>query len=452
MNWLVRDRQFYKNLAAIAIPVALQNVIAFGVQMMDTVMVGRLGDISLSAASLANQPYFVFAVFNFGLSSGGAVLIAQYWGRGNTEAVRRIIGISMRAITVTALVFSAVCMTFPVPIMRIFSHEAEVIAQGAAYLRVVAISYVFNGIASCYLMSLRAVENVRLSILIYSVSFCVNVFFNYCFIFGRLGFPRLGVVGAAIGTIFARVSEFLIAFLYMKFFEKKIRFTLRYLFLKEPELTPDYIRHSLPVCGSELLWSLSAVTQSAIIGRIGSTFVAANSITEVVRQLAMVMLFGIGNAAAVLVGKLVGEGRIGFAKRAGKTLIALSVLVGIASCGLVLGLRHWVVLLYNVSDQTKALAIDLMGVLAAAIVFRSVEVTCITGVLRGAGDTRFAFLADVGSAWLVCVPLGLLAAFVWKLPAVWIYIFLQIDTLARNAVCLKRIFGDNYIKNVTRDL
>lgn len=452
MNWLVKDKHFYKGLAAIALPIALQNMISFGVQMMDTVMVGRLGDTALSAANLAGQPYFVFNVFNFGLASGGAVLIAQYWGRGNTDVVRRIIGISVRAITATALVFSAVCMLLPTQVMGLFSTEADVIAQGAGYLRVAAVAYLFNGIASCYMMSLRAVENVNLSTLVYSVSFLVNVFFNWCFIFGKLGFPELGLVGAAVGTVIARVSEFLIVLVYMIFFEKKIRFSLRYLFKKEPELTPDYIRHSLPVCGSELVWSLATVTQAAIIGRIGSTFVAANSIANVMQQLAMVMMFGIGNAAAVVMGKTVGEGRTEDAKKIGKTLTLLSVGVGLFACCLMLLIRRPASEIYNVTEETRRLAVQIMGVMSVTLIGSALEITSIMGVLRGAGDTRFAFAVDAGCSWLIAVPMGLLAGFVWKLPVLFVYICLRCDILVRVPICLTRIFGEKYIKNITRDL
>ncbi|MEG0751062.1 MAG: MATE family efflux transporter [Oscillospiraceae bacterium] len=452
MSLFVKDREFFKRLAAIAIPIALQNIINFGVMMMDTVMVGSLGDTALSAANLAGQPFFVFMVFNFGLASGGAVLIAQYWGRGEVRVVRRVMGISMRYITITALVFTVVCRCFPAQILGLFSTEPDVIACGAEYLAAVSFSYLFNGIASCYLMSLRAVENVKLSTVVYSVSFCVNVFFNYCFIFGKLGFPELGVVGAAIGTVIARISEFIIVFIYMTFIEKKIGFNLRYLFRGEAELLPDYFRHSLPVVGSELIWSLASVTQAAIIGRIGSSFVAANSIAGVVQQLAMVMMFGIGNAAAVLMGKTVGEGRIEDAKKVGNTLIALSVGVGVAASGIIFAIRRYVVLIYDVTETTRELAIGIMGVMACVIIGNALEITCITGVLRGAGDTRFAFMVDAGCSWLIAVPMGVLAGFVWELPIIWVYVCLRCDIPFRAVLCLIRISRGKYIKNVTRPI
>ncbi len=449
---MVKDRGFYKHLAAIALPIALQNAINFGVQMMDTVMVGALGDTALSAANLAGQPYFIFMVFNFGLASGGSVLIAQYWGKGNVDVVRRVIGMSMRFITITAVLFTAVCVGFPTQIMSLFSTEAEVIARGADYLRVVAFSYIFNGIAACYMMSLRAVENVKLSTMVYSISFFVNIFFNYAFIFGKFGMPELGVVGAAVGTVIARFSECLIVLIYMHFFEKKVGFRIKDMFRWESQLLPDYIRHGLPVIGSELVWSLGSVTQAAIIGRIGSSFVAANSIASVMQQLAMVAMFGLGNAAAVIMGKTIGEGRIEEAKKRGKTMLVLALGVGIAACAIVLLLRNHMVQLYNVSDEVKTLAVQIMGVMGFLIIFGSLEIVSVVGVLRGGGDTKFGFAVDAGCTWLIGVPMGFLAGFVWKLPVLMVYLCLRSDIPVRVTLCLTRIFREKYIKNVTREL
>ncbi len=452
MGLMVRDRGFYKNLAAIALPIALQNAIGFGVQMMDTIMVGSLGDTALSAANLAGQPYFIFMVFNFGLASGGSVLIAQYWGKGNTDVVRRVIGMSIRYIAITAVLFSAVCFCIPTQIMSLFSHEAEVISLGAGYLRVASVAYFFNGVAGCYLMSLRAVENVNLSTIVYAVSFFVNVFFNYCFIFGKFGMPALGVVGAAVGTVIARFTEFLFVVVYLSFFEKKIQFKLKHIFRRERQLVPDYLRHSLPVVGSELVWSLGSVTQAAIIGRIGSTFVAANSIASVVQQFAMVFMFGLGNAAAVTMGKTVGEGRTEDAKKQGKTLVVLALGIGLAACAVILLLRRPIADIYRVSDEVKALAVDIMGVMACIMALTALELVSISGILRGGGDTKFAFAVDCGCTWLIGVPMGLLAGFVWKLPVIWVYVCLRSDMPVRVSICLARIFGEKYIKNVTREL
>lgn len=452
MNSLVKDKSFYKSLAAIALPIALQNIIGFGVQLMDTIMVGSLGDISLSGVSLANQPFFVFMIFNFGLASGGAVLIAQYWGRKNVDAVRRIMGISMRFVVIAAVVFTLICNVIPEKIVGLFSAEKVVIAEGVRYLKVVSFSYLFYGLSSCYLNSMRAVEKVVMSTVVYVVSFFINVLMNWIFIFGKLGAPALGVVGAAVGTLAARFTEFLMVAVYMHFIEKDIRFHFSFLLKTERQLLPDYLRHSLPVVGSELIWSLGTVVQTAIIGNIGSVFVSANSIAAVVQQLAQVMLFGVGNAAAVLIGKTVGGGKIEAGKKMAKTILLLAFGLGLFSCGLIFLIRRPLAAIYNVTPEAKALAVDIMGVMGAIMVASAVEVVCIIGILRGAGDTRFAFVVDAGCVWFIGVPMGYLAGFVWKLPVLLVYVCLRSDLPVRLAICLVRIFRGRYIKNVTREI
>lgn len=452
MNWLIKDKAFYRTLAAIAIPIALQNMISFGVQLMDNVMLGSLGDTAISAASLGGQPFFILTVFGFGLSSGGTVLIAQYYGKGNLKAVRRVMGISMRFVALSSLLFTVVCSLFPEAILDIFSNEAEIIEAGAGYLKVVCLSYFFYSVSNCYMMSLRATENVNISTAVYGISFFVNVIFNYLFIFGKLGFPRLGIVGAAVGTLIARVSEFIMATLYMCFKEKRVRYNYSYVFRRENELLPDFFRHSLPVVGSELIWSLGAVTQTAIIGNISSTFVSANSIAGVIQQLAMVMMFGIGNASAVLMGKTIGEQNIDYAKKMGKTLLLISFGVGVTACCIIFAVRVPMLSLYRVSAETRALAFDILTVISLLNLGSATELTCITGILRGAGDTRYAFAVDAGCTWCIGVLMGYLAGFVWRLPVIWVFVCLRSDLPLRLVLCLSRIFRGNYIKNVTRDV
>ena len=452
MKFIVKDRGFYKTLLAMALPIALQNLISFGASMTDTIMVGVLGDTILSAAYLANQPFFLIMILVFGLSSGGAVLIAQYWGRKNTEAVRRIMGMSMRFVMVAVVVFSGVCMLFPTWVMSLFSSEAAVVEQAAQYLRIVAISYIPFGVTSCYLYSLRAVENVKLSAIINGVSFVIDTACSYVFIFGKLGFAKQGIAGAALGTAIGRFVELAIVLFYILKIEKKIKFSFKNVFRRERELLADYIRHSTPVVGSELGWSLAIVTQAAIIGNLGQTFTAAYSIVSVLQQLAMVALLGVGNAAAVLVGKAVGAGKIEESKNMSKTLLVISFGVGLVSCGTILALRNVFTGIYNVSPETRELAVQLMGLMAVMILFMAVEAVSFIGILRGAGDTKYCMILDIACSWLVGVPMGYLAGYVWRLPIFLVYICLRSDIPLRMAGAVLRIFKGDYAKNLTRDM
>jgi len=437
----------------IALPIAFQQMISFGVQMLGNVMVGSLGSTALAAIELANTPFFVLSVLNFGLTSGGSVLIAQYWGKNNIDAVRRVLGISVRFVAVASILFTLVCNLFPAHIMGLFSREADVIAVGASYLRTVSLSYLFFGLSNCYLHSLRAVENVKLSTCVYLMSLCVTGFFSYVFIFGKLGFPELGVVGAAVGTIIARFSELLVSFIYMTWIDKKIGFTFVFLFKREKKLLPDYIRHSMPVVFNELGWSLGILMQTVIIGNIGSVFVAADSIASVVQQLGLVMLMGVSNAAAVTVGKSVGRGDSRErTKNIAKTMLFISIIVGLSSGILVFALRYPVLSLYNIEPEIKKLAIGIMTVMAINMTAAAIEMVGIIGILRGAGDTKFASAVDILCTWVIAVPLGYLAGFVWKLPLLAVYMCMRCDIPVRVFLCIMRIFRGKYIKNVTREV
>lgn len=447
----VTDPHFYRTVAAIAIPIALQNVISFGVNIMDSVMLGRLGDLAISAASLGGQPFFLLMNLGFGLSSGGSVLIAQYWGKGNDDAIRRIMSMSMRFVAVASLIFMAGCLAFPRQIMSLYSSEAAVIDAAAQYLSVLAFSFLFFSISNNYMMSLRAVESVKISTAIYAISFIINVVANYSFIFGKFGMPRLEIRGAALGTVIARFSEFLMALAYMTFAERKVNFKVKDILRFDTHLLGDYVKNSLPVVGNEMLWGVGSTVTTMIIGQIGSVFVAANSIAGVVWQLAGVFIFGVANAAAVVTGKAIGEGRAHEAQKIANTLRAMAFGTGVFACVVILLLRGPVLTLYDVTPATKEAAFGIMTVLAFLQLSVALDVTSVVGILRGGGDTSMAFLYDCGSLWLIGIPLGFLSGLVWHWPAALVYLMMKMDSPVKVLLTSLRIRSGKWIRNVTRE-
>ncbi|SDN99682.1 MATE family efflux transporter [Acetanaerobacterium elongatum] len=447
---LLKDRAFYKNIIAIALPIALQNLIGFGVNMTDTIMIGSLGQTQLSAVSLANQVFFIFNILTFGISSGACVLTAQYWGKGDTAAIRRVFAIALDIAVLFSLLFSAAAFFFPHEIMCLFSTEASIIAEGVKYLRIMAFAYFFFGITNTYLTVLRSIENVHISLIVFGSSFVVNVIVNYLLIFGKLGFPKMGVVGAAIGTLTARIVEFIMIIVYIVFVEKKIRFSFTDMLKPDRLLFRDYISYGIPVLFNELLWSVGSSMQSVIIGRIGSDFVAANSITGVFMQLTTIIIFGVASAAAVVVGKAVGSGQNDYVRKCADTLMLLSVGIGIFGAAMLLSLRGIAVSFYNVPDATKSLAQTLMIIAAINVFFVSVNAINLIGTLRGAGDTKFVFAADTIMIWVLAAPLGILTGWVLKLPFWIVYFCLKIDEPIKAIASIARIKGSKWVKNVTR--
>ncbi|MFA9381806.1 MAG: MATE family efflux transporter, partial [Acetanaerobacterium sp.] len=437
-------------IAAIALPVALQNLIGFGVNMTDTLMLGALGEAQLSAVSLANQPFFVFGILAFGIASGVSVLTAQYWGRGDILPIRRVFAIAIDISTLVSLLFFVAAFFFSREIMGIFSTEEQIIELGAQYLKIISFSYIFFGISSTYLSSIRSVEQVKIPLLVYGTSFLINAAINYVLIFGKFGFPALGVRGAAIGTLTARVVEFVIVFVYMRFYEKKIRLRFRDLLRIDKIMFGDYLRHGMPVMFNELVWSVGMAIQSVIIGRIGSDFVAANSIVGVFQQLTTIVIFGMANAAAVVVGKAVGKGDNEHVRRCADTLLLLSLGVGILGAAIMLSLRGVAIGFYNVPDSTKQIANSIMIIASINVVFVSLNSINLMGTLRGAGDTRFAFVADTILIWVLSAPLGILSGWVLGLPAWAVFICLRMDEPLKAIAIIARIKGTKWINNVTR--
>ncbi|RPF48199.1 putative MATE family efflux protein [Hydrogenoanaerobacterium saccharovorans] len=445
----VIDKKFYTAIYTIAMPIALQNIISFSVNLMDTVMLGKLGEIALSASSLANQMFFIFNVVCFGVASGAIVLASQYWGKRDSVAIQKITGLAVKIIIGFSVLFTIIVVAFPTQIMSIFSPDREVIEAGARYLRVVAFSYTTGGISATFLMILRSVETVKISVLIYSISFCVNVFFNYIFIFGKFGAPVMGVTGAAVGTVIARVTECIVLVFYLKFFEKKIQYKLRTLLSFDKDLMQDLIRYGMPVMINEFLWAVGVSVHSVILGHISASVVAANSICNVVYQLATSFIFGVGSATAVITGNIIGSGDIPYLQSCVKKFKKLYFFLGVASALLLILLKKPVLSIYNIEPQTLDFANQLMVAYAFAIFFMAYTCPLITGIFRGSGDTRFAALVDIGCLWCV-IPIGAVAAFVFHLPPLIVFACLKMDYPLKTMFCLLRLRGTNWIRSVTR--
>ena len=339
MSAFVRDKDFYKQLVTISVPIALQNLISFGLSMMDTVMLGSLGEKQISASAIANQPYFIFTVFLFGLASGASVLTAQYWGKGDTAAISRVLALAMKAAVICSMIFGFTVLVFPEWVMSLYTPDSEVIALGAQFLRIIGFSYILSGISTTYLYILRSVENVKLPLIINFTSFVINTVLNWIFIFGKFGFPAMGIRGSATATLCARAVELALALIYAFHFDKKLSFSIGNFFNVDRELFRDFLHYSAPVVANETLWAVGASMQSVVVGHISSEAVAANSIAGVVQRLAMVAIIGVANFTAIAVGKQIGAGNAEKARGYASTMLKLSVIIGACSSALILLLR-----------------------------------------------------------------------------------------------------------------
>lgn len=448
MQIFVRDKQFYKNVLAVGGPIAAQSLITVGVNMMDNIMLGRLGEYQMSGATLANQFINIFQICCMGLGMGASVLTSRYWGMKNMESLKKSVVLMHRMMFVLALLFSAATFFLPRNIMGLFSSEDAVVAAGAAYFRISIPCYLLLGFSLTTSLVLRSVGKANIALFSSIGAFFINIFFNWVFIFGNLGAPRMEVRGAALGTLIARVFEFCFIMGYFFFRDTSIRMGLRDLTMKCSDLLGEYIRISLPVLVSDTLLGLGNSMVAVVMGHIGATFVAANAITTVTQQLSTVVIQGISQASCIITGNTLGEGKEDKAQQQGITFAAIGLLVGILGCLLILILKNPIIGLYEITAETDALAHQLMDAVGFIIIFQAMNSILTKGVLRGGGDTKFLMVADILFLWCASIPLGALAGLVLRLPAFWIYFFLKVDQFIKAFWCLFRLKSRKWIKAI----
>ena len=450
MKLFVKDKEFYKMLLMIAIPIALQNLVTVMVSMMDTLMIGQLGEIQLSATSIANQLWFMLMICCFGIAGGANVLLAQYWGKGDLPVMRRIQAITFKVTFAISLLFVLVSQAFPQHFMGIFTPDPETIALGASYLRIVGWSYPLYALANAAIMMLRSVGTVNISVIVYLVSLIVNTCVNYVLIFGHFGAPRMEIRGAAVGTALSRCFEFGITMVFLLSKEKKIRFSLKDLLPNNRDLYRKYIAQSVPVIGNEAMWGIGASMVAVVIGRMGTNFVAANSIYTVLNQLVTVLIFGVGNAALTIVGNTIGTGNYELAKQRALTLYILGAGIGILAGGLTLGLGPVLIRFYqNLTPETVEILEKIILVGAVIVFFQALAVVGMVGVLRAGGDSRFVFICEASFLWGVAVPLGFLTGLVLGWPAPVVFFILKSDEVLKTMVSTVRILRFRWLRDIT---
>ncbi|HAT4071332.1 TPA: MATE family efflux transporter [Clostridium perfringens] len=448
---ITRDRRFYRLLFSIALPIAVQNLITFMVSMVDTLMVGTLGEIQLSAVSIANNLFFVLTILMFGLAGGSNIMISQYWGKGNVKTIHKILAIMYRVCLLITGIFIFIALFLPKYFMGIFTTDKAVIDFGASYLRIVCIGYLFYSITNCTIMMLRSVKTVSISIIVYTASLVVNSILNWILIFGNLGAPELGIRGAAIATVCARITEFSIVLVFMFIYERKIGLKLEHLLKLDKEILKDYVGLCTPVLCNELLWAIGASMISVIVGRMGTEVVAANSINGVAHQFVTVFIFGMSNATAVIIGNTIGEGKKEKAKEYAYSIGIFSVVMGCISGLMILLIKPFVVDFYNVSYSTKLIAMEIMTVTSGIIVFQSLASNFMMGVLRGGGDAKFVLINDLIFMWLVAIPGGFFVAFVLELPVALVFLVIKCDEILKSLTSVYRVISGKWVNDVTKD-
>lgn len=451
---IVDDKQFYKKVFFLALPIAMQSMITIGVNMLDTIMVGKLGESSLAATSLANQFISVYQILCMGLGMGASVLVSRYWGMRKLEAekaqeaLQKTVCLMLRLTVSLAACFALATATIPELIMRLYGDEPEIIRLGTIYFNYSVVTYFFMGLAMVCTIVLRCVGQVKLPLMVSIGAFFVNLGSNYCLIFGKMGLPRMGVAGAALGTLIARIFEATIICGYLFCIDGNIGFRVKHIFMKTGDLLGEYIRISIPVLISDGILAIGNNTVAMVIGRMGETFVAANAITSVTQQLSSVTIQGVSQAGAIVTGQTLGTGDRERTMRQGYGFLGLGIGLGIISALFIMAVSNPIIASYEITKETARMAGQLMLAISIIVLFQSSNSIMTKGVLRGGGDTKMLMFTDNAFLWIVSIPLGILVGLYLHLPAFWVYIALKFDQIIKAVWCVFRLKSGKWIKKI----
>ena len=445
----VKDPSFYKKTALIALPISMQSMITIGVNLTDNVMVGKLGEDSLSAVAQANQYVGLYQICCMGLGMGASVLTSRFWGMKDIHSLKKAMTIMLRLTILFALFFTLSTIFFPSQILAMYAKEEEVIVEGLKYFVYMAPCYLLLGLSLTSTIVMRTSGQMAVPLITSIGAFFVNIFFNYMFIFGKFGAPQMGVAGAGLGTLIARSFEFTLICGYMFFLDRRIGYRVKDLFMKCGDLLSEYIRISIPVLISDGLLAFGNTAVAIVMGKIGKSFVSANSITVVTQQLSTVLIQGICQAGCIITGHTLGEGNKKKAQEQAVTFYFLGAIIGLVGAGIILIISPFVISLYDVEPETKVLAAELMKSIAIIVVFQAINSIMTKGVLRGGGDTKFLMVADILFLWVASIPLGALAGLVWHLDGFWIYFLLKIDQVIKAIWCIFRLRSGKWIKKIS---
>ncbi len=444
----LKNRAFYVKSVRLMLPVVLQQMITIGINFLDNIMVGSFGEIQISAVAFGNQFCSFFQFVCMGLGSGAIVMSSQYWGRKEMGSMRVIAAIALRLTVALCALFTLVTALWPHLVLNFFTGDESVILAGTTYMRMLSATFLPIGLVSTATYLMRSTGNVRIPLIGSSIAFFLNLFFNWVFIFGKLGAPRLELVGAAVGTLIARGFEFCFVFGYFILRDKGFAFRLKHFLLPGQSLHRQYLKFSIPVLVSDTILGLSLMLTTVIMGHLGKEISSANAIVNSAVQVLTVLNTGIAGASSVVVGNTIGEGDIPRAKREGNTYVLLAFLIGLAAIPVLLALERPYLGLYNIAPETWQMAHSMVLCTAFMMPMQTIAYVTSKGILRGGGDTRFLLAADSSLVWLVSLPLGAMAGFWWHLTPVWIYFFLRVEYPLKGLVCLARFCTGKWIQEI----
>ncbi|MBC8531906.1 MATE family efflux transporter [Gehongia tenuis] len=443
------DKRFYHTLITLAIPIVIQNFLLSSLNMVDSLMVGALGETAIAAVGVANQLFYLFNITIIGVGTGCSIFIAQFWGSSNHEPIKKVLGVGLMTMLFFAVIFTAGALFIPHIILGLFSRDPAVIELATQYLTVVSLSYIITGATVVFTNALKSIGNTKAPMIVSIIAVATNAGLNYVLIFGKLGFPELGVLGAAIATVIARIIEFCAILFFALRKNSPLRGKFRSYITVSRDLVKKLYASMVPVVLNEAVFGVLTSLYTVAYGIIGTQAIAAVQISNTVQNLFTVVCISMSGAALVMVGHEIGAGHMDEVHHYARRLTVLSLMVG-AALGIALALAAPPIsTLFNVSPEVRQSAINLMRLFSLILPLTVVNMVVLFGVLRGGGDTKFPLYAEVFTMGCLAVPLAFLGAAVFHFTVEQVYMLIMIEPAAKCVLCYFRMRGNKWIKDVT---
>lgn len=445
---LFMDKKFFKALLRLAVPIVLQNLVLSSLNLVDTIIIGGLGERAIASVGLANQYFFLLNLLLFGITSGSSIFTAQYWGNKDIKNIKRVLGICIITGGLGALIFTIGGLLIPEQILGIFSKDRDVIILGGQYLRIIAFSYIITSISFAYSFTLRSTGQVKIPMFVSITALGINTFLNYALVYGYFGLPKMGVQGSALATLIARIIEMTLLLFIVYKTKNVIAGKLKELLDLSADFIKNFFKVTIPVIMNESIWALGVTLYSVVYARMGTEVIASTNISSTIERITWVIFMGLGNACAVMIGNKIGEGDEKEAFIYAKRFIILGPSLAIIGGIFVYFNSHFILSAYKVSPTVYNYAAKNLIVFSVFLWVKVFNFTSIVGILRSGGDTKFCLFLDTSGVWLIGVPLAFLGGLVWHLPVYWVYTLVFMEEVYKLILGLPRILSKKWINNL----
>jgi len=447
-----KEDPFKRALISIGIPVALQHFIQTALNLIDTIMIGRVSKDALAAVGLANQVFFLMILLVFGINSGVSVYIAQFWGKKDEKSIRKTMGVGLVGGVLVSLVFFLVSFLYPVKVLELFLKEPQVVSIGADYLRIVSISYVFTAISLTYSVASRGVEQARLPMIVSSISIVVNTVGNWILIFGLFGMPAMGAKGAAIATLIARVVEMFMLIFFIYRTDSVLAAKISELIHFNKKFVNQIFKTAMPVLINEGIWALGTVMYTMALAKINSDAVAAFQVMMAVYRFFEVAFLGLGNACQVVIGNRIGAGEEHLAMEYGKRFIKLTLITCVVTSSMIFFSAESIASVFKVPNHVQVQAIYMMRIVALYNFPKMMNLLYIVGILRGGGDTVYAMWIESLCVWGIGVPIAFAGAMIFGWPAYIVVGAFMLEEVVKSILGTYRFVSKKWIRNVVEEI